>query len=73
MIDFNVEHINIYTFSNNFSLRLVEEVKMNWGGIQLENSDVYMATTLEDFVKACVLIGRGVSTKKEFTYDPVSS
>ena len=31
-----------------------------------------MATTLDAFIKLCVMTGRGVSTKKEFTYKAVS-
>lgn len=51
-------------------LRLVEEVK-DKTGIVLTNEDVYMATTLDEFTKAVVLISRGGGAKKEFTYNAV--
>lgn len=51
--------------------RLVEEVKEKCGGISLQTEEVYMATTLEDFIKAVVLKGRGVG-QEEFKYDAVS-
>lgn len=49
----------------------MEEVKEKCNGIELQNEDVYMATTYDDFVKAVVLRGRGVGLE-EFTYTPVS-
>ena len=53
-------------------VRLVEEVKQKCGGVQLENEDVYMATTFEEFVKRVVLVSRGVTDTKELVYDAVS-
>ncbi|XP_078001442.1 mitochondrial 10-formyltetrahydrofolate dehydrogenase-like isoform X2 [Glandiceps talaboti] len=50
--------------------RLVEEVKQKCNGIELQNEDVYMATTLEDFTQLVVRKGRGEGDA-EFTYDAV--
>lgn len=51
--------------------RLVEEVKEKCNGVQLSNEHVYMSTQFDDFIKTVVLVSRGVSTEKEFTYDAV--
>ena len=53
-----------------FSCRLVEEVKIKCG-VSLQNEDVYMATSFDEFVKKVVMIGRGITGKKEFTYEAV--
>ena len=47
-------------------------MKIKCNGISLENEDVYMATTFDEFVKKVVLMGRGFTGKKEFTYNAVS-
>ena len=44
---------------------------MKCGGIELQNEDVYMATTYESFVQLVVRKGRGEG-EEEFTYDAVS-
>ncbi len=53
-------------------VRLVEEVRDRCDGVKLENEDVYMATTYDEFVTTVVLKSRGVSTKKPFTYKSVT-
>ena len=55
-----------------YDCRLVEAVRQKCGGVQLQNEDVYMATTFGDFVKQAVLVSRGVTTTKELVYDAVS-
>jgi len=50
-------------------VRLVDTVKEQCG-IELQNDDVYMATTLGDFVKAVILKSRG-GEKKKFTFNAV--
>ena len=40
-------------------------------GVALQSEDVYMATGFDEFVKKVVMIGRGITGKKEFTYDAV--
>ncbi|XP_070557579.1 mitochondrial 10-formyltetrahydrofolate dehydrogenase-like isoform X2 [Ptychodera flava] len=50
--------------------RLVEEVKQKCNGIELQNEDVYMATTYEELVQLVVRKGRGEGDA-EFTYDAV--
>ena len=52
--------------------RLVEEVKQKCNGIELQNEDVYMATTYDAFVQLVVRKGRGEG-EEEFTYDAVSN
>ena len=54
-------------------IRLVEEVKMKCGGITLAAEDVYMATEFDAFVKKVVMVGRGITGKKEFSYKAVRS
>ncbi|XP_033116577.1 cytosolic 10-formyltetrahydrofolate dehydrogenase-like [Anneissia japonica] len=49
--------------------RLVEEVKEKCD-VEIQNEDVYMATTLEDFIQMMVRKHRGLDVK-EFTYDAV--
>ena len=48
----------------------MEEVKIKCG-VALQSEDVYMATGFDEFVKKVVMIGRGITGKKEFTYDAV--
>nr|XP_033806706.1 mitochondrial 10-formyltetrahydrofolate dehydrogenase isoform X2 [Geotrypetes seraphini] len=40
-------------------VRLVEEIKQKCGGLQLQNEDVYMATTLHEFIQMVVRKSRG--------------
>ena len=44
---------------------------MKCNGIELQNEDVYMATTLDSFIQLVVRRGRGEG-QEEFTYDAVS-
>ncbi|XP_026314184.1 cytosolic 10-formyltetrahydrofolate dehydrogenase [Hyposmocoma kahamanoa] len=51
-------------------VRLVEEVK-DLGNIELQNEDIYMNTTFEEFCTAAVFIGRGGNGAKEVVYEGV--
>lgn len=53
--------------------RLVEEVKELCDGLELENEDVYMATTFGDFVQLLVRKLRGDDKDSECIIDYVSS
>lgn len=52
--------------------RLVEEVKLWAAQLQLQNEDVYMATSFEEFIQMCVRKLRGEDGEEEFTVDYVS-
>uniref|UniRef100_A0A8C4SWD1 10-formyltetrahydrofolate dehydrogenase n=1 Tax=Erpetoichthys calabaricus TaxID=27687 RepID=A0A8C4SWD1_ERPCA len=52
-------------------VRLVEEVKIKTNGLELQNEDVYMATTFKDFVQMLVLKLRGDDSKEELHVDYV--
>ncbi|XP_039627046.1 cytosolic 10-formyltetrahydrofolate dehydrogenase [Polypterus senegalus] len=52
-------------------VRLVEEVKIKSNGLELQNEDVYMATTFKDFVQMLVLKLRGEDSKDELHVDYV--
>lgn len=49
-------------------VRLVEEVK-DKANVTLENEDVFMATTFQEFMQTVVVKMRGGDTKPVFTYD----
>ncbi|KAG0711342.1 Cytosolic 10-formyltetrahydrofolate dehydrogenase [Chionoecetes opilio] len=51
-------------------VRLVEETKEK-AGVSLENEDVYMATTFEEFIQVMVIKMRGGDTKPTFEYDAI--
>lgn len=51
--------------------RLVEEVKQKCSGVQLQNEDVYMATTFQDFVQMFVRKLRGEDQEEELVVDYV--
>ncbi|KAI0230111.1 Cytosolic 10-formyltetrahydrofolate dehydrogenase [Lamellibrachia satsuma] len=51
-------------------VRLVEEVREKCGGIRLQNNDVYLATTLNEFVRAVILMARGGGIE-EVKYDTI--
>lgn len=51
-------------------VRLVEEIK-DISELELQNEDIYMNTTFEDFYNAAILKQRGGSGSKEVTYDGV--
>ncbi|XP_046609380.1 cytosolic 10-formyltetrahydrofolate dehydrogenase isoform X1 [Neodiprion virginianus] len=52
-------------------VRLVEEIKDNFG-VTLQNTDVFMAPTFQDFAVVVALAGRGASASKEIKYDAVT-
>uniref|UniRef100_A0A668AEF5 10-formyltetrahydrofolate dehydrogenase n=1 Tax=Myripristis murdjan TaxID=586833 RepID=A0A668AEF5_9TELE len=52
-------------------VRLVEEVKQRCGGVQLQNEDVYMATTFQDFIQMFVRRLRGEDQEEELVIDYV--
>lgn len=54
------------------SSRLVEEVKQKCPHIQLQNEDVYMATTFQDFIQLLVRKLRGEDQEEELLIDYVS-
>lgn len=51
--------------------RLVEEVKQKCSGFQLQNEDVYMATTFQDFIQMFVRKLRGEDQEEELVVDYV--
>ncbi|XP_013396004.1 cytosolic 10-formyltetrahydrofolate dehydrogenase-like isoform X1 [Lingula anatina] len=51
--------------------RLVEEVKEKCSGLKIENEDVYMATTFDEFIYMVVQKSRGFGEPAEFVYDAV--
>ncbi|MED6286293.1 Mitochondrial 10-formyltetrahydrofolate dehydrogenase [Characodon lateralis] len=50
-------------------VRLVEEVKQECAGVQLQNEDVYMATTFQDFIQMFVRKLRGEDQEEELVID----
>ncbi|XP_069012416.1 mitochondrial 10-formyltetrahydrofolate dehydrogenase [Embiotoca jacksoni] len=50
-------------------VRLVEEVKQKYGGVQLQNEDVYMAATFTDFIQMFVRRLRGEDQEEELLVD----
>ncbi|XP_051809873.1 mitochondrial 10-formyltetrahydrofolate dehydrogenase [Acanthochromis polyacanthus] len=50
-------------------VRLVEEVKQKCAGVQLQNEDVYMATTFQDFIQMFVRRLRGEDQEEELVVD----
>lgn len=52
--------------------RLVEEVKQKCGGVQLQNEDVYMATTFQSFIQMFVRRLRGEDQEEELVIDYVT-
>ena len=55
------------------SRRLVEEVKELCDGLELENADVYMATTFRDFIQLLVRKLRGEEDENECVINYVSA
>uniref|UniRef100_A0A8B9LZ85 10-formyltetrahydrofolate dehydrogenase n=1 Tax=Astyanax mexicanus TaxID=7994 RepID=A0A8B9LZ85_ASTMX len=53
-------------------VRLVEEVKLRASQLQLQNEDVYMATTFQEFIQMCVRKLRGEDAEEELVVDYVS-
>uniref|UniRef100_A0A4W3JXT1 10-formyltetrahydrofolate dehydrogenase n=1 Tax=Callorhinchus milii TaxID=7868 RepID=A0A4W3JXT1_CALMI len=54
-------------------IRLVEEIKLRCNGLQLQNEDVYMATTFEEFMQMLVRKLRGEDDEEEMVIDYVCS
>ncbi|CAG10748.1 unnamed protein product [Tetraodon nigroviridis] len=52
-------------------VRLVEEVKLRASNCQLQNEDVYMNTTFQDFIQMCVRKLRGEDGEEELVVDYV--
>uniref|UniRef100_A0A3B3YX64 10-formyltetrahydrofolate dehydrogenase n=1 Tax=Poecilia mexicana TaxID=48701 RepID=A0A3B3YX64_9TELE len=52
-------------------VRLVEEVRQKCAGVQLQNEDVYMATTFHDFIQMFVRKLRGEDQEEELVVDYV--
>ncbi|XP_072106686.1 cytosolic 10-formyltetrahydrofolate dehydrogenase-like [Mobula birostris] len=50
-------------------VRLVEEIRLKCNGLQLQNEDVYMATTFEDFMQMIVRKFRGEDEEEEMVID----
>lgn len=50
----------------------MEEVKLRAGTCQLQNEDVYMNTTFQDFIQMCVRKLRGEDDEEELVVDYVS-
>uniref|UniRef100_A0A8C7HCC4 formyltetrahydrofolate dehydrogenase n=1 Tax=Oncorhynchus kisutch TaxID=8019 RepID=A0A8C7HCC4_ONCKI len=50
-------------------VRLVEEIKQKCAGLQLQNEDVYMATTFQDFIQMFVRRLRGEDQEEEMVID----
>ncbi|XP_051974459.1 mitochondrial 10-formyltetrahydrofolate dehydrogenase isoform X1 [Xyrauchen texanus] len=53
-------------------VRLVEEVKQKCSGVQLQNEDVYMATTFQSFIQMFVRRLRGEDQEEELVIDYVT-
>ncbi|KAL2102738.1 hypothetical protein ACEWY4_001906 [Coilia grayii] len=53
-------------------VRLVEEIKQKCGGVELQNEDVYMATTYQDFIQLFVRRFRGEDDEEELLVDYVT-
>ncbi|MBN3325837.1 AL1L1 dehydrogenase, partial [Atractosteus spatula] len=52
-------------------VRLVEEVKLKGAGLQIQNEDVYMATTFQEFIQMLVQKLRGEDAEEELQVDYV--
>lgn len=52
--------------------RLVEEIKQKCGGVQLQNEDVYMATSFQEFIQMFVRHLRGEDQEEELIINYVS-
>ncbi|XP_012859508.1 mitochondrial 10-formyltetrahydrofolate dehydrogenase [Echinops telfairi] len=63
---------NTITPNSLLTLRLVEEIRQKCDGLQLQNEDVYMATTFEDFIQKAVRKLRGEDQEEELVVDYVS-
>uniref|UniRef100_A0A8C3IIW8 10-formyltetrahydrofolate dehydrogenase n=1 Tax=Chrysemys picta bellii TaxID=8478 RepID=A0A8C3IIW8_CHRPI len=50
-------------------VRMIEEIKQKYGGLQLQNEDVYMATKFADFIQMAVRKLRGKDEEEELVID----
>lgn len=62
----------LFLFYDLLLVRLVEEVKQKCGGVQLQNEDVYMATSFQEFIQMFVRRLRGEDQEEELVIDYVS-
>nr|XP_056703525.1 mitochondrial 10-formyltetrahydrofolate dehydrogenase [Euleptes europaea] len=53
-------------------VRMIEEIKQNCGGLELQNEDVYMAPKFGDFIQMVVRKHRGDDKEEELVIDYVS-
>uniref|UniRef100_A0A8B9PXQ5 formyltetrahydrofolate dehydrogenase n=1 Tax=Apteryx owenii TaxID=8824 RepID=A0A8B9PXQ5_APTOW len=53
-------------------VRMLEEIKQKYSGLQLQNEDVYMATKFADFIQMAVRKLRGEDKEEELVIDYVS-
>ncbi|KYO36436.1 mitochondrial 10-formyltetrahydrofolate dehydrogenase [Alligator mississippiensis] len=53
-------------------VRMIEEIKQKYSGLQLQNEDVYMATKFADFIQMLVRRLRGEDKEEELIIDYVS-
>ncbi|KAK2524964.1 Aldh1l2 [Columba livia] len=53
-------------------VRMLEEIKQKYSGLQLQNEDVYMATKFADFIQMSVRKFRGEDKEEELVIDYVS-
>ncbi|XP_025060672.1 mitochondrial 10-formyltetrahydrofolate dehydrogenase isoform X3 [Alligator sinensis] len=53
-------------------VRMIEEIKQKYSGLQLQNEDVYMATKFTDFIQMLVRRLRGEDKEEELIIDYVS-
>uniref|UniRef100_A0A8C0GCA7 10-formyltetrahydrofolate dehydrogenase n=1 Tax=Chelonoidis abingdonii TaxID=106734 RepID=A0A8C0GCA7_CHEAB len=53
-------------------VRMIEEIKQKYSGLQLQNEDVYMATKFADFIQMAVRKLRGEDEEEELVIDYVS-
>lgn len=51
----------------------MEEVKLRASNCQLQNEDVYMNTTFQDFIQMCIRKLRGEDDEEELVVDYVSA
>uniref|UniRef100_A0A8C0FS08 formyltetrahydrofolate dehydrogenase n=1 Tax=Bubo bubo TaxID=30461 RepID=A0A8C0FS08_BUBBB len=53
-------------------VRMLEEIKQKYSGLQLQNEDVYMATKFADFIQMAVRKFRGEDKEEELVIDYIS-
>lgn len=65
--------ISLVSLSAIVFFRLVEEVKLQASSCQLQNEDVYMNTTFQEFIQMCIRKLRGEDDEEELVVDYVST